>query len=592
MKRKYMADFETAVWNSDETYVWAYAFCEIGNESNIKIGNNIEEFMEFCEKSNNSDFYFHNLKFDGEFIISYLLENGFKFITDKKYKEDKTFTSLISDTGVFYSITVYFKIGNKKDIKVNFFDSLKIIPFPVEDIPKYFGLPDSKLKIDYKQERERGHELTKEEKDYVSEDVIIVSKALNQIFQEGLTKMTRAGNALDDYKKIIGKDSFKHYYPSLDENVDKDIRRAYRGGFTYLNPIYKNKVNGETITLDVNSLYPWAMYSCPLPWGEPYYFEGKYEEDEIYPLYVQQITCSFELKKNKIPMIQIKNNRFLFNGTEYLRSSNNEIVSLILTNVDLKLFFEQYEVYDLHYINGYKFKSIKGRLFKEYIDKWTERKIEAGKSGNKGQRQLAKLMLNSLYGKFATSIKVKEKIPFIDNGVVRYLMGEEKTKSGLYLPVACFVTAWAREKTIRTSQAITDYSLAKYGVDKYIYSDTDSIKTTLSIEELKQFCDIDDYKLGYWAHEQTAIKSKFIRAKTYICKVPAKDKDGNDIIETEITCAGMPKSCYDQVTFDNFKEGLTVGGKLMFKHVKGGVILVDTEFTIKNDEDIKMIKHF
>ena len=74
--------------------------------------------------------------------------------------------------------------------------------------------------------------------------------------------------------------------------------------------------------------------------------------------------------------------------------------------------------------------------------------------------------------------------------------------------------------------------------------------------------------------------------------MPGKDKDGNDIIETEITCAGMPKSCYDQVTFDNFKEGLTVGGKLMFKHVKGGVILVDTEFTIKNDEDIKMIKHF
>lgn len=29
----------------------------------------------------------------------------------------------------------------------------------------------------------------------------------------------------------------------------------------------------------------------------------------------------------------------------------------------------------------------------------------------------------------------------------------------------------------------------------YVYSDTDSIHTMLSIEELKQFCDIDDVKL-------------------------------------------------------------------------------------------------
>ncbi len=29
----------------------------------------------------------------------------------------------------------------------------------------------------------------------------------------------------------------------------------------------------------------------------------------------------------------------------------------------------------------------------------------------------------------------------------------------------------------------------------YVYSDTDSIHTMLPIEELKQFCDIDDVKL-------------------------------------------------------------------------------------------------
>lgn len=58
-----------------------------------------------------------------------------------------------------------------------------------------------------------------------------------------------------------------------------------------------------------------------------------------------------------------------------------------------------------------------------------------------------------------------------------------------------FITAYAREKTIRTSQAITDYSIKEYGKDLYIYSDTDSIHTMLPIEDLKKFCEIDDVKL-------------------------------------------------------------------------------------------------
>lgn len=123
------------------------------------------------------------------------------------------------------------------------------------------------------------------------------------------------------------------------------------------------------------------------------------------------ITCSFELKKDKIPTIQIKNN-IGFKGNEYLESSGNEPVCLVLTNIDLKLFFEQYNVYELEYICGWKFKCMNG-IFSKYIDKWIERKNRATIEGNKGQRTLAKLMLNSLYGKFATSLEVQSKIPFL-----------------------------------------------------------------------------------------------------------------------------------------------------------------------------------
>ena len=89
------------------------------------------------------------------------------------------------------------------------------------------------------------------------------------------------------------------------------------------------------------------MYNALLPFGEPCFYEGIYKMDKAYPLYIQRITCSFNLKEGKIPTIQIKHRQFLDN--EYLTSSNGDIVALTLTNVDLKLFLEQYDVEDLVY---------------------------------------------------------------------------------------------------------------------------------------------------------------------------------------------------------------------------------------------------
>lgn len=128
-----------------------------------------------------------------------------------------------------------------------------------------------------------------------------------------------------------------------------------------------------------------------------------------------------------------------------------------------------------------------------------------------------------------------------------------------------------------------NYSIKKYGKNAFVYSDTDSIHTWLPIEELKQFCDIDDYELGKWAFEGFFKKARFIRSKCYI--------EGNDN-DISITCCGMPPKCYSQVNFDNFRSGLVVGGKLTYKHVQGGVLLVQTDFTIKEEKVKKEIENF
>lgn len=576
--RKFTADFETNVYE-DDCRVWAYAICEIGNPENFIYGNDIEDFIKFCSnKKENYDIYFHNLKFDGEYIIHYLLSNDFKVIEDKKDKETKTFTTLISDTGQFYSIEIYFEVKDSRHInKVTIYDSLKILNFSVDKIAKDFNLPIQKLKIDYLERREKGHTLSQDEINYIKNDVEIMSRALKIMFDEKLTKMTIGSDALSSYKEM--NKNFNKYFPVIPYDIDKDIRQSYKGGFTYLNDIYKEKETGAGIVLDVNSLYPSVLINEKLPYGEPIFFEGKYEYDRLYNLYIQCLTCRFELKQGKIPTIQIKNN-YLFAPNEYVKSSNNDLVTLTLTNVDLDLFFENYNVSEIEYHSGWKFKSLKG-LFTTYVNTWSEKKIQAKKYNNGALYQISKLMLNSLYGKFGLNPNVRGKYPYLDeNNCVRYKCYKEKIRDSIYLPVATFVTAYARRKTITTSQIIRDFSLEKYGEDYYVYSDTDSIHCLFEDDsELKNIIDIDDYIIGAWKLESKFKRGKYLRQKCYI------EQSFDD--KMNVTVAGLPKDLGKYITFDNFKVGFTTEDlniekkKLTYKHVKGGVMLVNTEFSIK-----------
>lgn len=391
---KYTADFETTTDEKD-CRVWAYALCNIDNPSEFHYGASFEEFIEFCQNpKKNFTLYFHNLKFDGSFIISWLLHNGYEYISDRKEKRDNTFTTLITDMGQFYVIEIYFKVTGHHTNKVKILDSLKIFPnFSVERVAESFGLPIHKLEIDYKMKRPIGWQLTEQEIAYIRNDVEIMARALNIMFSEGLTKMTIAGDAFSSYKDFVKH--FRRRFPILPKAVDEDIRLAYRGGFTYVNEIYKEKPVGKGLAIDKNSMYPSKMVQEPLPYGKPEFFEGKYKYDAKMPLYIQSLSCKFELKKGKIPNIQLKNN-LSFMPNEYLSSSNDEIITISLCNPDYELFRENYHVTDIVYHGGWKFRQCKG-MFDAYINYWTEQKIKAGKEGNKGKRQIAKLMLNSLY---------------------------------------------------------------------------------------------------------------------------------------------------------------------------------------------------
>ena len=583
--KKFTADFETTT-DPNDCRVWAYAISEIGNLDNFQYGNSLDDFMTFCaNKKENYKMWFHNLKFDGEFIVWWLLDNGFEFIEDKNDRANKTFTTLVSDMGQWYSIEVFFEVKGKRVNKVEFYDSMKLLNNSVEKIAKDFGLPISKLTLDYKTFRAKGHVLTAHEIEYIKCDVEIMSMALDFLFKNGLKKMTIAGNALADFKTRCS--AFRSYFPVLPDEVDKFCRASYKGGFTWLSPLYVEKEVGKGVVFDVNSMHPSQMKYKPMPIGYPEWFEGCYIPDQLYPLYIIAFSCSFKLKAGKIPTIQLKHTMG-YMPNEYIEDTNGQIVTLTLTTPDYELFFENYDVDDLEYHGGYKFKACTG-LFTDYVDHWTEQKISSKKSGNKSMTALSKLFLNSLYGRFGLNGNGDKKRPYLsDDKVLHQTRLETEARETVYCPVATFITAYSRRLIIETAEAMRQYTLDKYGFDGMIYTDTDSCHVTgideSDYEELSKYIEIDDYKLGAWKPESIFVRGKYLRQKCYMEQQP----DGS----VNVTVAGLPKKLSHLVNFDNFKVGFTTadftdaeigekGRKFTYLHVKGGVILADTDFTIK-----------
>ena len=646
--RKYrtmVGDFETTVYDGQKTTeVWASAIVELYTEE-VKIFNSIDETFEYLASAKgNIILYYHNLKFDGAFWLSYLLVdrnfqqavektgeriNDVQWLNDKQMK-NKSFKYSISDKGQFYSITI--KI-NGKYIQIR--DSLKLLPFSVKKIGKSFETKHKKLEMEYTGFRYSGCKITDEEKEYIKNDVLVVKEALEIMFNEGHNKLTIGSCCLAEFKKIIGKDDFRQYFPNLTEvtldketygsfNAEEYIRKSYRGGGCYVVKGKENKIYTKGITADVNSLYPSVMSSESgnrYPVGQPYFWHGNYiDENALKPnrYFFIRIKTRFYLKKDKLPFIQVKGN-LLYNGREMLETSdiydaendtylkfieglNGETiptrVELTLTMTDYYLIKEHYDLVDFEILDGCWFYTEIG-IFDSYIEKY--KRIKMTSTGAK--RELAKLFLNNLYGKMATSTDSSFKYAYVkDDKSIGFLPVLEDEKEPVYIPIGSAITSYARHFTITHAQK--NY----YGVNNrgFIYADTDSIHCDLDASELKEI-KVDDNNFCCWKLEASWDKAIFVRPKTYIEHITHENLQAVEPYNN-IKCAGMPQKCKDLLnlsiegyngddlknlkeneikfvkkkrTYKDFKTGLVVPSKLRPKRIQGGIILLDTTYEMR-----------
>lgn len=644
--RYFMCDFETTVYKGQvNTEVWASASVELFTED-VKIFHSIEEqFDYFKSLDTNICAYYHNLKFDGAFWLSYLLVDlGFKQAytplnkqgTEVEWLKEKempnnSFKYSISDKGQWYTIII--KVNNHF---IEIRDSLKLLPFSVKRIGQSFGTKHKKLDMEYNGFRYAGCNITEKEKEYIANDVLVVKEALEIMFTEGHNKLTIGSCCLEEYKKIMGKEDYEVFFPSLTDylldtskhkytTADVWIRKSYKGGWCYLVKGKENQIKTNGTTADVNSLYPSMMSSesgNAYPVGKPTFWVGNFIPNEALKnnrYYFVRIKTRFYLKPNYLPFIQIKGN-YLYKGTEALESSDvydkktdkyydhyydkagnlhDTRVELTLTMTDFILMKEHYELVDFEIIDGCYFFTATG-IFDEYMEKYKKIKLES-----KGAlRELAKLFLNNLYGKMASSEDSSFKVAIVkENKALGFISVPANDKQAGFIAVGSAITSYARNFTIRAAQK--NY----YGKDKrgFIYADTDSIHCDLNPEEIKGI-KVHDRNFCCWKLESCWDKAIFTRQKTYIEHVTHEDLEPIDNPYYNVKCAGMPQKCKDlfvssmlayepkeddkytedeikflktKRTLEDFKIGLKIPGKLIPKRIRGGVLLVDTTYEMR-----------
>ena len=282
---------------------------------------------------------------------------------------------------------------------------------------------------------------------------------------------------------------------------------------------------------------------------------------------------------------------------------------------DYILLLEHYELVDFEILDGCWFYTDIG-IFDDYIDKYKEIKMNS-----KGaMRTLAKLFLNNLYGKLATSTDSSFKLAYVkDNGVVGFRPIHQENKKPGYIACGSAITSYARNFTIRAAQK--NY----HGVDKpgFIYADTDSIHCDLKPEEVTGI-KVHNSAFCCWKLESKWDEAIFVRQKTYIEHVVEEDLEEKEGVWSgekipgyyNIKCAGLPDKCKSYLNLSlskddsaykpreeyteeeqnflfnengepikrslkDFHIGLEIPGKLVPKRIIGGILLHETSYKMR-----------
>lgn len=419
-------------------------------------------------------------------------------------------------------------------IKINFRDSFLLLAFSLKELAKSFNSKYFKKDFNYKK-----YYSFQTVSEYLKYDCLslyyVIENFENELkiilknpkfsFNKYFTLASISFNILNKYYLNGG---IKNYMTKKEEIF---IRQGFYGGRV---EIYK--MQGKNLNYyDVNSLYPYIMQKEKFPYGRHFMVK---KEKNMWKYFNKNllgiIECDVNYPKNKICLLPYRKDKKLFFPYGKFKGfyTTPEIKKGLLLGAKFK--FKKAIFY-----------SEKKELFFDFVKNFYEMK----KNNKDVKKFIAKLILNSSYGKFGQKRKQMEIINpqqaynkyekikdyEILGDELFYYKDKESYINRLINPIyAIYITAYSRLYMFSIFE--------KLGMDNLYYTDTDSIITSSELPNSM----IDKKEIGLLSLEDKIKQGYFIMPKLY-----AYENIKGDII---IKAKGLHNENKKNLSLNNFKQ--------------------------------------
>ena len=547
----YFADLETTTTKTEYFKVYNKTTIHFGYIENAQDGSGflfktLNQLFEFLNKRRRQHLivYFHNLGFDGTYILSFLDALKKHHAVNKvSNKQPFPSVSFMKKDSRIYSIRVW---NPTYETVIEFRCSWVLLNMKLEAIGKIIGLEKMGFN-DYHLEYQKDlKDYPQEFKDYCIRDVQVLKmgfKHFYNLFKEEYNIDLFNGCTISQlsYENLLQHVLQKHdwyydnefYEEQMDEfiHIDKasyDIgKNFYRGGFTqYVNlggGQYIINCNKKGRKIDINSSYPYAM-TKPLPYGQIHNLKDEPFPDSPHLKYYEikilksraifkQINTMYNWAKHSTEDVYVNDIASSYIYKEEYSQELGECTAYYLEE-ELEV-MKKYNYIEYEIINTYWFHA------KPWAKEWVEDlyQLKADPNTPKALKQVGKLMMNSCYGKFGQNplqdeyyaVKNNEEKQKLLNQkdneyhywdiqepfehfqyVKRRKMDVDDDQRIRHIWVAATITAYARIHLLKT--------LYHIGVEYFVYCDTDSLILLDPMDwDILPF--LDESELGKWKDE-------------------------------------------------------------------------------------------
>lgn len=473
--------------------------------------------------------YFHNLDYDAQNLLQHIVEQDF----DKPFSEVS-----VLHNGSLYSLSFMYD-GCHFELR----DSMKIYNQSLAKLGGNVDWPKKTEDATYRWiDLETEQDVVQHELHYFKHDIAVLAAIMRNHMKKFPSKLrlTAAGYAEADLKATVKQDdernNTKHYNALFEakysEEQEKYLRQAYFGGFVYANYKLVNKKLSRGLVGDVNSLYPSVMLNHNYPNWKTL---KKLSEEEFKSINLHDydtfavITISIKklrLKHDGVPCFPKKSAFGMSREIMNERDLASDVA--ILTNFDLYWIEQNYEI-DYDYKGGVIARQHITRPFTTFILKHKEEKEAAVRAGNKVDKMIAKIHLNSTYGKFAQrKITTKTVLMRNSNGTIGFTeeLDPNANPTAHNILIAVFITAFARDVLLSMIEILKHETKATFW-----YCDTDSVHfgyngdLDLVKDDEQIFKELnipfDKSIFGKWKPEQHMTQARYLGSKRYWEEDPA-----------------------------------------------------------------------